>query len=389
MSVEAAPAPRDRSIDALRGLIIALMALDHVRIFFSSAQFDPIDLERTSAALFMTRWITHLCAPGFFFLAGLGIALFETQADRSSVRRFLLVRGIFLIAMEILVFGLAWSFNPGWWWFGVIWGLGAAMVVMAALVSVPKTALLVVAALFTLLHNSLWPPATGPSALEVLLYSGGFAQLPMVGERLVIYPLLPWLALMVLGYVAARWIAPDRDPQGRASIIAGLAGVTAFLMLRAMGLGEPAGGGWASGAERTHLLLAMLNVEKYPPSLQFSLVTVGVCLVLVGLFRRWPAVTGGVGQSLVILGRVPFFFYTLHLFAIHGFALAIATVLGWPTSYLFWAGPGPNLIPPDGYGLGLPGVYAVWALILATLYPACAAFARLKQRRPSFWLKLF
>lgn len=387
MSADLVPARRDRSIDASRGLIIALMALDHVRIFLSSAQFDPIDLEQTNAALFMTRWITHFCAPGFFFLAGLGVALFEAHADRPTVRRFLLVRGSFLIAIEVLIFGLAWSFNPGWWWFGVIWGLGAAMVMMAAFVSVPKSALLVATALFTLLHNSLWP--AGASTANTLLYSGGFVSLPIVGERLVIYPLLPWLALMVLGYVSARWIAPDRDPQGKVSIIAGTAGVTGFLLLRSIGFGEPAGGGWASSGDATRSILAMLNVEKYPPSLQFSLVTIGACLVLVGLFRRWSGITSGFGRSLVTLGRVPFLFYTLHLFAIHGVALALAALLGCQTSYLFWPGPGPNLIPPDGYGLSLPGVYAVWVLILAALYPACAAFARLKQRRPSFWLKLF
>jgi uncharacterized membrane protein len=380
--MSAVAAPRDRSIDALRGLIIALMALDHVRIFLSSAQFDPIDLERTNAALFLTRWITHLCAPGFFFLAGLGIALFEVRADRPTVRRFLLVRGFFLIAMEVLVFGLAWSFHPGWWWFGVIWGLGAAMVLMAALVSVPKSVLLVVAGLFTLLHNSLWP--AGSSTANTLLYAGGFVSPPITGERLVIYPLLPWLALMVLGYATARWFAPDRDPRGRVLLTAGITSLTAFLLLRLVGFGGP-----VSCAEATRSLLAMLNVEKYPPSLQFSLVTIGACLVLIGLARRWPALTSGIGQPLVTLGRVPFFFYTLHLFAIHGFALALAALLGWQTSYLFWPGPGPNLIPPDGYGLGLAGVYAVWVLILAALYPACTAFARLKQRHPSFWLKLF
>lgn len=387
MSAEATPTARDRSIDALRGLIIALMALDHVRIFLSSAQFDPIDLEQTNAALFLTRWITHLCAPGFFFLAGLGIALFESQADRRSVRQFLLTRGLFLIVMEILVFGLAWSFNPGWWWFGVIWGLGAAMVAMAALVSVPKLALLAVAALFTLLHNALWP--AGASAAGSLLYSGGFISLPIVGDRLVIYPLLPWLALMVLGYASARWIAPDRDPAGNRSIIAGTAGVGAFLLLRWTGVGEPDRGGWIDTGDAARNVLAMLNVEKYPPSLQFSLVTIGVCLILIGLFRRLPGITSGPGSTMVTLGHVPFFFYTLHLFAIHGFALALAVVLGWQTSYLFWSGPGPNLMPPAGFGFGLPGVYLAWLLIVAALYPACAAFARLKQRRPSFWLKLF
>lgn len=386
--MNAAPNPRDQSIDALRGTIIVLMALDHVRIFLSSAQFDPLDLGQTSPGLFLTRWVTHLCAPGFFFIAGLGAALYESHSDRASTVRFLLVRGLFLIVSEVLVFGLAWSFNPGWWWFGVIWGLGAAMLALAALIHLPKPILLGGAAGFTLLHDSLWPIVGGSSALAALLYSGGIAELPLAGPRLVIYPVLPWLALMVLGYVAARWIAPSRDPTGKRSIAIGAAAAAAFVPIRLIGFGQPEAGGWEVGQTGTRSLLSLIDVEKYPPSLQYALVTLGMCLVLLGLFRYWPGFAERVGRSLVTFGRVPFFFYSLHLFVIHALALALAAALGWPTDYLFWRAITPNLIPPDGYGLGLPGVYAAWLLIVAALFPACAAFARLKQRNQSFWLKL-
>ena len=386
----ATPAPRDSSLDLARGLIVALMALDHVRMYFSAAQFDPVDLDHTNIAYFLTRWITHLCAPGFFFLAGLGAGLFEAQAGRRAASRFLLTRGAMLIAMEILVFGLAWSFNPGWWWFGVIWGLGAAMVAMAALVYVPRAWLFVAALLFTVLHNSLWGDLTALApAADALLYSGGMATLPGIGERVVVYPVLPWLVLMALGFAATPWLSRGGDPGGRRRLAVGALALALFMIVRLLGFGQPAGGGFIAGNDFGRTLMAWLNVEKYPPSLQYSLATLGIGILVVGLARRFPLlVQAGAMQPLVTFGRVPLLFYQLHLFVIHGAAWGVATLFGWPRDYLVWSGAGPNLIPPDGYGFGLAEVYAAWAIVLAVLLPPCVAFARVKRSSANSWLRL-
>jgi uncharacterized membrane protein len=388
-AADSVPARRDSTLDVVRGLIVALMALDHVRMFVSSAQFDPVDLDHTNLAYFLTRWVTHLCAPGFFFIAGLGAGLFEGQAGRAATAKLLLGRGALLVVLEVLVFGLAWSFNPGWWWFGVIAGLGASMMAMAALIHLPRLSLAVVAGLFTLLHNSLWPAGAGGAA-DALLHSGGLVSLPFAGERLALYPLLPWLALMMLGY-AATPILERTDRRSSAHLFwAGLGMVAAFVAARFAGFGEPPNGGFEAGSHGARALMSFLNVEKYPPSLQFSLATLGVLVTILAVVRLDAARLLGTRAARVLetYGRVPFFFYLLHLFLIHAAALAAAALLGWPTAYLFWTGSGPNLLPPDGYGLPLAGVLVAWVAVLALLYPLCAWYGALKRTRPSWILKL-
>ena len=381
---------RDPTVDVTRGLIVALMALDHVRIYFTAAQFEPTDLSQTNLGYFVARWVTHLCAPGFFFIAGLSGGLFERHAGRTAAARLFLVRGLWLIALEIFVFGLAWSFNPGWWWFGVIAGLGASMIVMSALMFVPKPVLFVAAAAFTLLHNALWG-AIAPSSetVNALLYSADVANLPLAGPRLVLYPLLPWLALMAMGYAATPFLRRTDRAASRQLAVVSAALIAAFVACRSIGLGQ-SGPGPKPQPDALHEFMAFLNVQKYPPSLQFSLVTLGVVLLFLAALRlsdargRMP----GWQKPLFTYGQVPFFFYLIHIFLIHGAALATATLAGWPTDYLFWHHLGPNLQPPNGYGLSLLGVLLVWLAVLTVMYPLCAFFGRLKRNSSSWFLKL-
>ena len=385
-------ARRDSTLDIARGLIVALMALDHVRIFFSSAQFEPTDLDQTSLGYFTARWVTHLCAPGFFFIAGLSAGLFERQAGRPAASRFLISRGALLVALEILVFGLAWSFDPGWWWFGVIAGLGASMIAMSALIWLPKPALFAAGALFTLLHNSWWGSiAPSSTTLNAFLYSADIAQLPGFGPRIVLYPLLPWLSLMAMGYAATPFLRKTGSRSAKLLLLIGIFLVLAFAVVRSIGFGEPTKESFARTATGTRAFMSFMNVEKYPPSLQFSLVTIGVVLIFLALVRlRSPKGQSGLWvQVLETYGRVPFFFYFVHLFLIHGSALATAAVLGWPTNYLFWSGYEPNLVPPNGYGLPLAGVMAVWIAVLAILYPLCGWYGGVKRSSASKVLKLF
>ena len=382
---------RDPVLDVSRGLIVALMALDHVRIFFSAAQFEPTDLDNSNAAWFFTRFVTHLCAPGFFFIAGMGAGLMRQRGMAGrDLTAFLATRGALLILLEILVFGLAWSFHPGWFWFGVIAGLGGAMILLAAAIFLPRPVLLAAALAFIFLHNSFWPGGALPHAANAFLYSGGMAPLPLLGRHIVLYPLLPWAALMILGYAAADWLMPGGRPQLRRLGLAGLAATAFFVLLRFLHFGEAADGGWSASGDTVRQALSFLNVQKYPPSLQFSLATLGLLALLAaaiaalarGAVPRWLS-------PLQVYGRAPFFFYLVHIFLIHFLALATALILGWPTGYLFWSPPGPNLVPPDSYGYGLAGIYAMWLLVLALLYWPCRRFGRAKAARPGSWLRYF
>lgn len=378
------PAARDLSLDAARGLIVALMALDHVRIFFAQAQFDPVDLDQTTLGYFLTRWVTHLCAPGFFFIAGVGASLMQDKAGKARVARFLAIRGVWLIALELLVFGFAWSFNPGWSWLGVIWALGASMIVMAGLIYVSRLILFVIAAAFAVGHNAI--PVGEPGPLVAVLYWGGFAQLPLLGPKIVLYSIAPWLALMALGYAAAPWLAPQGKPSPRRLLTAGAVAVAAFAAARVAGVGQNPWNSFTAYPEFWRTLSSFLNADKYPPSLQFSLLTLGLMALFLAFAasRRTPT---GVVAICAVYGRVPFFFYALHLFLIHGGALALAILLGWPHDQLFWKGVGPSLTPPDGYGLPLIGVYGVWLLVLLALYPACKWFGAIKTRSRAWWIR--
>jgi uncharacterized membrane protein len=390
-STERPGSARDPALDLTRGLIVALMALDHVRIFFSAAQFEPTDLDSTNAAWFLTRFVTHLCAPGFFFIAGIGAALMRQRGmAKRDLASFLATRGAILILLEIFVFGLAWSFNPGWFWFGVIAGLGAAMILLAGAIFLPRPLLLAAAFAFTLLHNAFWPSGTLPHGADVFLYSGGMAQLPLLGPRIVLYPLLPWAALMILGYAAAGWLMPDGRPHTRRLAWSGLAAIALFFTTRFFHVGESAGAGWSASGDAMRQVLSFLNVQKYPPSLQFSLVTLGPLALFMSAIAalarsRLPRLLA----PLQAYGRTPFFFYLVHIFLIHALALATAMVLGWPSNYLIWSSMGPNLVPPDGYGYGLAGIYAMWLLVLALLYWPCRRFAAAKAAQPGSWMRYF
>lgn len=381
---------RDPSLDIARGLIVALMALDHARIFFTEAGFDPLDLVHTTPGYFLTRWITHLCAPGFFFIAGMSAWLMQRAMPAgTSVPGQVFLRGAWLVVLEIAVFGFAWSFTFGWHWLGVIWGLGAGMMLLAAAMHLPRPVLLAIALAFLVLHDALWPLLRESAGIrDVLLYSPGVLTLPLLGPTLVIYPVLPWAALMLLGHAAGPWLMPDGRPASRRLAAAGSTMLVLFVACRVTGWGEPAGGGPDSGDGVRNAMLSFLNVEKYPPTLQFVLVTLGImALVLAAAAARRAEAVPAWTRPLQCFGRVPFFFYLLHLFLIHGMALLTALALRWPLDTLFWEGVGPELTPPPGYGFGLPGVYLAWVLVLAMLYPACRWFAGFKRRHSYRWLR--
>ena len=352
------------------------MALDHTRDFFSGGGGNPRDV--TDPALFLTRWITHFCAPTFIFLAGLAAYLYGARGrSLAETSRFLFTRGLWLILIEFTVVKLAWtfSFNFDQLAAGVIWAIGASMVVLAALVYLPRVALAIVAVVMIVDHNLL----DGIRAENLrsvgwvwyFLHQPGFVRLGNGTTVFVLYPLIPWIGVMAAGYALGPVMELDAEARRRQLLRLGAAITAGFVLLRATNLyGDPAP--WTMGETWSATVLSFLNCEKYPPSLLFLMMTLGPALLLLAAFEN---VRGQLAQWLTIYGRVPFFFYVTHLYLIHGLAVAFALAM-----YSSLSAETPAVAS------GLAGVYLVWLFVLILLYPLCRWFAVLKQNRTEWWL---
>ncbi len=364
------PTERLPALDQLRGLVMVLMALDHTRDFFANAAFNPLDLARTTPAYFLTRWVTHLCAPVFVLLAGLGAFLYSSRGrTRAQVCRFLLLRGLFLIVLELSVVNFGWHFDaqPGFYLLQVIWALGWSMVVLAGLVWLPLWVVGAIGVLLIAGHNLLdgfrSPPLGLPGWLWNILHMPRSHFLPGGAEVFVLYPLIPWIGVMALGYALGPLFLRPAPQRRRWLIGLGLALSLAFILLRLINrYGDPLP--WAPQRSPLWTVLAFLNAEKYPPSLDFLLMTLGPALLLLAWLDHAP---GRLGLLLITYGRVPLFFYVLHIPLLHALAR-------------FGAG---------GQRFSLPVVYTVWAAVTAALYFPCRAYAAFKARRREWYWALF
>jgi uncharacterized membrane protein len=372
-------ATRLESIDALRGLVIVLMALDHVRDYFTAAEFDVLDLSQTSFAYFMTRWITHLCAPTFIFLAGVSAYLMSKRMTTAELRRFLMTRGLWLIALEFTVVHFAWSFNLRYQdglFMQVIWAIGASMVVLALIVSWPRWVIGIVAVGVIATHNLLdgiQPEAFGDWApLWNLLHVQG-----PLSHAFVLYPLIPWVAVMALGFWAGAAFELEASARRRVLWASGVAALSLFVVLRAINLyGDPHP--WEIQSNVLLTALSFIKVHKYPPSLMYLLIMLGTACILLAELER---VKGTLRRVLVVFGRVPLFVYVLHIVFAHLAAGLLALVLGFGDALL----TNVFIYKPAGWGFGLFGVYAAWLLIIIGLYPACRWYGALKRRRTQWW----
>jgi uncharacterized membrane protein len=369
-------------VDLLRGLVMVIMVLDHVRDYFTEARFDPTDLTRTDLALFATRWITHYCAPVFVFLAGASAWVAGTRRTRGQLARFLLTRGLWLILLELTVISFGWYFTARWTLGAraqVIWVIGASMVVLAGLIHLPRAAAAVFGLALVLGHNLL--DGVAPAALgafaplwRVLHVPGPLGIVPVF----VTYPLVPWVGVMALGYVAGPAVFSRNVGASRRVAWAGALMVLGFVLLRMLnGYGDPSPR-FDDGSPAL-LAISFLNVSKYPPSLLFVLMTLGPALVALALLHR---AKGPVTGVLVTFGRVPFLFYVAHLYLVHALAVAAGVAQGFPGSSLRTV----YRLLPEGYGFGLPVVYLVWLCVVAALYPVCRRYAALKARSRAWWL---
>jgi uncharacterized membrane protein len=386
------PGPdRLESVDLLRGVVIALMALDHVRDFLSDRLFlDPTDLATTTPAIFLTRWVTHFCAPTFVFLAGTGAFLAGTRGkSRGELSWFLATRGLWLVLLELSVVRASWMFNWDLYHHGpgVFWAIGWSMVVLAGLVFLPAWAVTLFGVVMIASHNrldGLGADEVGlPAWLWVVLHSPGEAPV-LEGVTLGTgYCLVPWMGVMAAGYGFGTQLLLAPGVRRRRLLAIGIALTLAFILLRlANGYGDPRP--WAEQPSPLFTFLSFLNCTKYPPSLLYLLMTLGPALLALAFFDR---PLGPLARPLVTFGRVPLFFYLLHIPLIHGMAALCDWMrFGWSPQAA--AGPWevrPGEVPED-YGLSLPLVYLLWVGVLVVLYPACRWFAGVKRRRRAAWL---
>jgi uncharacterized membrane protein len=390
-----APAPPSRRVDAvdvLRGAVMVLMVLDHTRDYFGNAILNPTDLSQSSPALFMTRWVTHFCAPVFAFLAGTGAYLAGSRGRSwRDLAKFLASRGVWLIFLELTVVRIGLFFDPvgAPVFLTVLWSIGASFVVLAGLIILPSRVVGALGVLLIATHGvarGLLPPdsdstAALQAAATLLLRPGA---LPMPDGILVVvaYPLLPWLGVVAAGYGFGEVIRLEPERRRRVMWILGLAMTAAFVIPRASNVfGDPSP--WTTEATPLLTGLSFVNCTKQPPSLLFVLMTLGPAIVALAVIDRVDS-RGPVGRALVTLGRVPLFYFLLQWFVIHGLAVLMGLARGLPVAWQF--SPAALDTPPDGWALGLPGIYLAWVVVLAVLYIPCRWFAGVKARHPGGWL---
>ena len=377
-------------VDVVRGLIMILMALDHTRDFFGDASASPTNLATTTAALFFTRWVTHFCAPTFFLLTGTGAWLARRRRSVADLSRFLVTRGLWLIVLEVTVMRFFWQFNLDYQvtLLNVIWALGWAMIVLGVLVHLPRLAIGAIGGAMIVGHNLF--DGVRPASLGAWGPLWSVLHVPnilMPGPAHVVfdaYPLIPWVGVTAMGYLlGGLWDIPAE--RRRALLLRiGLACIAAFLVLRGFNVyGDPAP--WSVQSRAVMTLVSFLNLNKYPPSLLFLLMTLGpVLLALRALDGRTP----GVLRPALVYGQVPLFYYILHVLLLHLVA-AGASLARYGTVRPALESPSIDRFPMTqlpGWPAPLPVVYVVWIAVVVALYPLCAWYAGVKRRSRNPWL---
>jgi uncharacterized membrane protein len=382
------------AIDMLRGLVIMIMAIDHVRDFFLfGTEQDPMANPNITAGLFATRWITHFCAPVFVLLAGVSAGLMSRRRSRIELARFLFTRGLWLVVAEMLIVSTITSFTIGGspqtggricFSMQVIFAIGISMVVLSAAQWLGRRSCFAIGLAIIAGHNLLdavWPTSR-LSDQQWPIWVALHSQMSFVAGPFLfrfVYPPLAWIGVMALGFGVSEMF---ELPPARRNVILRRAGViliTAFILIRAIGIYGDANPWQVQPAGIPATVMDFLNTTKYPPSLDYLLMTLGPAALLCSYFDR---VTGAIKSVLATFGRVPFAFYMAHFFLIHLFSVLLGMAQGFSagdmmTAYRFY---------PRGYGVGLPWVYAVWALVVALLFPLCRWMAGVKARRRDWWL---
>jgi uncharacterized membrane protein len=382
---------RITSIDLLRGIVILLMALDHVRMYFGYGTWysEPTDLSATTPLLFFTRWITHFCAPVFVFLAGTSAFIVGTKKENTRVlSRYLWTRGLWLIFIEIVIVNLAWTFDITYSFIilQVIWAIGISMLVLSALVFLQDRWILCIGLIIVFGHNTLDDiQMYGSGFKDLLWYTLHQPDVTTIDGHLVnfVYPVLPWVGLMALGYVCGNLYKKEfpAEQRRRYMLTLGAGAIVLFLLLRGFNLyGEPSP--WSMQSSETFTVLSFLNLTKYPASLQFLLMTMGPALIILA-FSEF--VSQRIARPFLTFGRVPFFFYVIHLYLVHALATIFLFYSGRDWHEYIFSAQGIRSGALIDFGLNVAGIYLVWAVVILLMYPLCRWYQTYKENNSSKW----
>jgi uncharacterized membrane protein len=380
------------SIDIVRGAVMIIMALDHVRDFFLQGALtsDPTNLQTTTPQLFFTRWITHYCAPTFVMLAGTSIYISTKRKPKGELSMFLLTRGLWLILLEVVVvrFGLFFNFYYDVTVFQVIWAIGASMVLMSLLIHLSYRTLLIIGLSIIFFHNltDLVALKPGDSFYVVwgFLRQSGFFNITPSTVFWVPYPVLPWLGIMIFGFCLGKLYTDyNAEERKKKLLMYGLITTCLFIMLRFINLyGDPAP--WSVQKNALYTLISFLNTTKYPVALLYALMTLGPVMIILSLLEN---VKSKLLKPLIVFGRVPLFYYLVHFYLIHVTSLLFfMNKTGKSFSEIdfhFDKGFG-GLTAEGGYSLG--AAYLVWTTLVVLLYPLCNWYNNYKSSHSHWWL---
>lgn len=385
---------RIASIDILRGLVMLIMAIDHCRDFFSFHHPEPTNLAITTPFLFFTRWITHFCAPTFVFLSGISAYLAGTRRTKSQFSAFLIKRGLWLIAVELILITLAITLDPLYHILilQVIWAIGGSMVLLGLLVWLPVPAVAAIGAVLVFGHNILdlvKVHLVNDTVEGKLLLSGagfgGFIPFGPGRGMLTAYALLPWAGLMMIGYAFGTLYVKTYDAVKRRKILlySGLGVLALFFILRFLnGYGDPAP--WAVQKTTALTIISFFNVTKYPPSLIYTCMTVGTALIILAKTEK---ISNKFASVLTVYGNVPFFYYLCHWYLIKVIVVTVFFASGYAAGDIINVKhPDFGLFEPDSFGFSLLGVYAVWLIVISLLYLPCRWYSNYKRTHTQWWL---
>lgn len=383
---------RVRSIDVVRGFVMIIMALDHVRDFFhyTAMTQDPLNPATTSPALYFTRWITHLCAPIFVLLSGTSIYLVGLRKTKPQLTKFLLTRGLWLIFVELILMNFGFSFDPHFTtvFVQVIWAIGISMIILAGLIWLPFPVILTLGLVIFFGHNLLdYAEADRKGQVGFfwsLLHRPGFFPYDG-GSRVfsILYPFVPWTGVMLVGYSLGKWFEPQVDPVVRKKrlLITGVCLITLFLALRiANSYGDPTP--WNPELTGIKAFFSFMNVQKYPPSLMYSSITIGIGMLLLVIFEN---MNNRATNVLNVYGRVPFFYYVPHFYLIHLLCVVAFFASGYGVNDIR-SPTVPFLFRPANFGFHLWAVYLIWIAVVAILYPLCKWYNNYKSTHNNWWL---
>lgn len=385
---------RISSIDFLRGLVMLIMALDHVRDYFHYDAFfyDATDLSQSNEILFFTRWITHFCAPVFVFLAGTSAYFVGKRKGKSALSNWLLKRGIWLVIVELTIIKFAWNFKLDYSvnTLQVIWALGISMIVLAAFIHLPKNWCISICVIGIAIHNAFDGISFSNEFISgIWIFLHKFQALAILDiQFFVAYPLIPWIFLMPLGYHFGALYAPEvsKSQRFKALLKLGILTSLSFILIRSLNVyGDPYN--WEAMGNLSFTILSFLNLTKYPPSLLYLMMTIGPSIILLAFSEKW---RGKIFDAAVVIGRVPMFYYIIHIYIIHFIALFAAKFQGFEWSDMqitLWVTLEPQL---QGYGFNLWVVYLIWILLVVGLYPLCTWYYNYKSNnRQKWWLSYF